>query len=157
MTPVRQSSLRSMNVIELGAGCGMTGIVLAALGARWVAVTDMDVVMEGITKRNVEANAVVVKGRAKAMPLPWGEEYFGRVEELFEEMTLKTKTDRVDLILAVDIAYQRPGLEPHFHKFLQTLLKIHSLSGASKPQSGPRRKKKVTNKLCSAHKACSPS
>ena len=35
----------------------MTGIVLAAMGARWVGVTDMDVVVEGITLKNVEANA----------------------------------------------------------------------------------------------------
>ena len=83
-----------------------------------------------------------LKGRARALKLPWGKDNFGRVEEAFDDMLERTKTDRLDLVLAVDIAYQRPGVEPHFDKFLETLLRVYELSGSRVAKQGSGRKKK---------------
>ena len=62
-------------------------------------------------------------------------------------MLERTKTDRLDLVLAVDIAYQRPGVEPHFDKFLETLLRVYELSGSRSAKQGPGRKKKKQQAL----------
>ena len=64
----------------------MTGIVVGALGGRWVCCSDMVEVVEGVTKVNVEINRELYCGkggsnsRVVAMAVPWGEENFGLVD-----------------------------------------------------------------------------
>ena len=68
-------SWRERRVLELGCGVGLTGLVAGAVGARAVLLTDLKVVVEGITQRNVEQNSHLGgNGGAKirAMPLCWG-------------------------------------------------------------------------------------
>ena len=68
-------SWRERRVLELGCGVGLTGLVAGAVGARAVLLTDLEVVVEGITQRNVEQNSHLGgNGGAKirAMPLCWG-------------------------------------------------------------------------------------
>jgi len=65
-----EGSLVGKRVVEVGAGCGMTSILLALLGAD-VTLTDMD-----ITKAmpNVEANLVgdeAARGRLKVATMDW--------------------------------------------------------------------------------------
>ena len=68
-------SWRERRVLELGCGVGLTGLVAGAVGARAVLLTDLKVVIDGITQRNVEKNSHLGgNGGAKisAMPLCWG-------------------------------------------------------------------------------------
>jgi predicted nicotinamide N-methyase len=69
------ASWRERRVLELGCGCGLTGLVAGAVGARAVMLTDLKVVIEGITQRNLERNSHLGgNGGTKiyAMPLCWG-------------------------------------------------------------------------------------
>lgn len=60
------------------------------------------------------------------------------------QMQQATKTHFVDIIIAIDIAYQRPGLPPHFDLFLETMNRILELSSRPDPNAakGQGRKKK---------------
>ncbi|GMH86873.1 hypothetical protein TrST_g12256 [Triparma strigata] len=155
LTPVPQSRLRGMNFLELGAGCGMTGIVVGALGGRWVCCSDMVEVVEGVTKVNVEINRELYSGkggsnsRVVAMAVPWGEENFGLVDAVFSKMVEDTKTSKLDVIVAVDIAYQRPGMPPHFEWFLETMKYIYEVkcqAQGGNGEGGGRKKKKGKGK-----------
>lgn len=71
-------------ILELGAGVGLTGIVAAsAMNASLALLTDLAVVVEGVTRGNVERNATVTRGsrmltmqkgqvKIAAVPLCWG-------------------------------------------------------------------------------------
>ena len=103
-----------------------------------------------VTDRNVALNSPlyssrVIGCRVISRPLPWGAANFTHVSSIFDTMGLSTKTNFVDLIIAVDIAYQRPGLTPHFELFLETILRIFDLSSQPNPHAsskGQGRKKK---------------
>ena len=75
-------------VLELGCGVGLTGLVAAMLGAKLTVLTDLGVVVEHVTQRNVEVNTqpppsnnrttpwafrtTRAGGKVIAMPLCWG-------------------------------------------------------------------------------------
>ena len=69
-------SWRERRVLELGCGVGLTGLVAGAVGARAVLLTDLQVVVDGITQRNVQRNSRHLGGNGGAkisvMPLCWG-------------------------------------------------------------------------------------
>jgi predicted nicotinamide N-methyase len=49
-------SWKDCTILELGCGVGLTGLVGAALGAKLTILTDLDVVIEKVTKKNIELN-----------------------------------------------------------------------------------------------------
>lgn len=85
---------KDKRILELGCGVGLTGLIAASLGARAVLLTDLDAVVERVTKPNIEMNSAVLGGfragsmgtgtkgkaggqtggvnRVAALPLCWG-------------------------------------------------------------------------------------
>ncbi|ETW08061.1 hypothetical protein H310_02428 [Aphanomyces invadans] len=90
----KATTLESCRAIELGAGIGLVGMVLAALGCMEVTLTDQPYCIPLLAK-NVEANfgdtVSVVRPRVKA--LQWG-------QLVDDEMERK-----MDLIVASDVLY----------------------------------------------------
>jgi len=84
-------------VLELGSGCGLVGLRLAALGAH-VVMTDVPQVLE-LTCRNVQANlAVISSGSVCTEPLTWGQPLSERL------VSLKT-CEGFDWVVGSDIVY----------------------------------------------------
>lgn len=92
---------RGSRCVELGAGCGLPGLVLAALGAR-ATLTDLPENLP-LLRANAEANAASAPG-AECLALPWGD---GSVEALRRD-----PPDPPELILATDVLYSHDGVEP---------------------------------------------
>jgi predicted nicotinamide N-methyase len=144
---------KDLRVLELGCGVGLTGLVAAALGAKVTLLTDLDVVVDNVSRPNTELNTLpgpnktcgyrVTKagGEIMAMPLCWGNENDERnAIEALESLTppvqsaRKTSTKesnegsrngKPDLIIIGDVAYQhKPGAPSHFDVLLSTLLKF---------------------------------
>jgi len=93
---VEDFSQRS-SAIELGAGCGLVGIVLAQLGVREVVLTDMGPTMD-ILKKNAKENACAGVSLT-TQELEWGKPC----------AVLDGK--KFDLIVATDTMYE-PGVIP---------------------------------------------
>jgi predicted nicotinamide N-methyase len=135
-------SWKDMRVMELGCGVGLTGLVAAALGAKVTLLTDLQVVVDKVAKKNVECNTWAgpskvcgyrttrTGGRVAAMPLCWGDEHDeeeikAALERVTPKQTSTTRAGIPDLILIGDVAYQqRPGAPSHFEALLSTLLKF---------------------------------
>jgi predicted nicotinamide N-methyase len=147
-------SWKDMRVMELGCGVGLTGLVAAALGAKVTLLTDLQVVVEKVAKKNIEYNTssgpskvseyrtTRTGGRVVAIPLCWGDEHDeDETKAALERVTPKQTTKRrrpkettttpttrdgiPDLILIGDVAYQhKPGAPSHFEALLSTLLKF---------------------------------
>lgn len=70
------TSWKDATILELGCGVGLTGMVGAQLGAKLTVLTDLDVVIDRVTKPNLELNKKSFgKGQSViATPLCWGTE-----------------------------------------------------------------------------------
>ncbi|EKM59600.1 uncharacterized protein PHACADRAFT_191971 [Phanerochaete carnosa HHB-10118-sp] len=99
----RRGSLKGKNVLELGSGTGLVGLVTGVLGAQ-VWITDQAPLL-GIMAHNVEINNL--SHRVSVMELNWGE-------------SLPSDLPRFDIILAADCVY----FEPAFPLLVQTLDKL---------------------------------
>lgn len=144
-------SWKDVRVLELGCGVGLTGLVAATLGAKVTLLTDLQVVVDKVAKRNVECNTLAgpskrcgyrttrTGGRVVAMPLCWGDEHDeeetkAALERLAPKKTMRCRPNKgettiregiPDLILIGDVAYQhKPGAPSHFEALLSTLLKF---------------------------------
>ncbi|XP_077175378.1 protein N-lysine methyltransferase METTL21A isoform X2 [Paroedura picta] len=96
--------LRGRSVIELGAGTGLLGIVVALLGAQ-VTITDKEASL-AFLKSNVQANLPAeAQSRAVVKELTWGQNL------------MNFSAGEYDFILGADIVY----LEETFPALLQTL------------------------------------
>ncbi|KAI9526111.1 Methyltransferase-like protein 21A [Dissostichus eleginoides] len=97
--------LKGKEVIELGAGTGLVGIVAALLGAKRVTITDREPAMDFLSA-NVKANLPQdTQGSVAVSELTWGEG--------LERYT----AGGYDVVLGADIVY----LEDTFVPLLQTL------------------------------------
>ncbi|KAI9001146.1 putative methyltransferase-domain-containing protein [Trametes punicea] len=96
----RRGSLQGKNVLELGSGTGLVGLVAAKLGAR-VCITDQAPLL-GIMKQNVSLNGL--ESRVSVMELNWGE-------------PIPPDLSKPDLVLAADCVY----FEPAFPLLVKTL------------------------------------
>lgn len=106
----RRQEFSGKRVVELGAGCGLAGLVAASIGARQVILTDIVQVLEHL-KVNVRANHdETLNDVTKVMVLPctWG------VEDQVE------KVGKADIIIASDVVYS----ESTYVVLLWTMLEI---------------------------------
>ena len=105
-------SIKDLTVLELGCGVGLTGIVAAAvLGTQLTIVTDLDAVVEKVTKPNCDLNTTTLaatkqqkpyrltkagkRGRIMALPLCWGnKDDEDIVLEAFQKWTNKQDKSR---------------------------------------------------------------
>ncbi|KAI4334344.1 hypothetical protein L6164_019047 [Bauhinia variegata] len=112
------AKLRGKRVIELGAGCGVSGFGMALLGCD-VLVTDQKEVLP-LLKRNVERNI------SRVMQSNSGSDSFGSIEvselQWGDENHIKALGPPFDYIIGTDVVYAEHLLEP----LLQT---IFALSG----------------------------
>ncbi|KXZ52753.1 hypothetical protein GPECTOR_8g144 [Gonium pectorale] len=106
-------------VVELGAGPGLVGILLARMGAK-VHITDIAKVLP-IIQENVDANGVglqqrrgATEGYAVCEELEWGSEGYERV-------AARLAADPVDWVLAADCCYiDQEGTSPSTPAFVRT-------------------------------------
>ena len=93
-------------VIELGAGCGLPGMLLASLGAS-VEITDIEETVE-LIEENIEENGGDVERNATARVLDWND-----VDAL-------EHSGEYDIILAADTVYSEAAV-PLFIRVLEKL------------------------------------
>lgn len=89
---------RGKRVLELGAGCGLAGLAISALGGH-VTLTDLPIVLR-LLQSNAEANASAVAragGTVAVAPLAWGN----------EQHTAELSSTTWDVILCADVVYRR--------------------------------------------------
>ena len=70
------TSWKDCTILELGCGVGLTGLVGAQLGAKLTLLTDLDVVVDKVTRPNVDLNKKEfgMGQKVVALPLCWGKE-----------------------------------------------------------------------------------
>ena len=90
-----RDAFSGMRALELGAGVGVSGIMLAKCGAACVTLTDNQPPILSLLRRNVAENAV--GGRCRVAHLAWE-----RPEEL------RMGAESLDLILGSDVVYGGP-------------------------------------------------
>ena len=91
------ASWKDCTILELGCGVGLTGLVAAQLGAKLTLLTDLDVVVEKVTKPNVELNKKEfgMGQKVLAMPLCWGNENDeAACRQIFESASSQSKKMR---------------------------------------------------------------
>lgn len=97
-------SYSNCSVIELGAGCGLPGILLAALGAK-VCLTDIAETVE-LIEENIENNETVINqsssGSATAKILDWTE-----ADDIHQRFNTP-----VNIVLAADTVYSKDAILP---------------------------------------------
>lgn len=97
---------RGARVCELGAGCGLTGLRVACLGAH-VTLTDLPDVAEGVLVDNAAANADAIAacggGSVQVAPLAWGDA---------AHIASLCGGDTWDVLLCADVVYRRHLISP---------------------------------------------
>jgi predicted nicotinamide N-methyase len=116
-------------ILELGCGVGLTGLVAAAaLGAKTTVLTDLQLVIDGVTKSNLESNTIggtngrrtINKGKSNVMALPlcWGNaEHEQAVAALLHNLdtslpSIRTRRKKKGTATALPVAIQAPSRTP---------------------------------------------
>ena len=97
---------KGLRIVELGAGCGLPGMLAASLGAT-VEITDIEETVE-LIEENVEENSAVIRENATPRVLDWND-----VETL-------EACEPYDVILAADTVYSETAV-PLFIRVLEKL------------------------------------
>ena len=147
------TSWKDCTILELGCGVGLTGLVGAQLGAKLTLLTDLEVVVDKVTRPNAELNKKEfgMGQKVLAVPLCWGHEEDEvacrklldgantsksaaskrKVKKKGKDQTQSTDQETVkscsdpSIILIGDVAYQhKPGAPSHFDILMSTLLKF---------------------------------
>ncbi|XP_019631379.1 PREDICTED: protein-lysine N-methyltransferase EEF2KMT-like [Branchiostoma belcheri] len=107
-----ETTRKCEGILELGAGAGVTGLLVAKSCGRpaGVVITDGEHHVLDLTRRNIEAN-FKEDGRPTCEYLRWGE----NVDEF------KDRFGTFDLIMATDVLYCPEALEPFFMTAKQLL------------------------------------
>jgi len=93
------NSLNGKTVIEIGAGCGIPGIVACTLGAKEVILTDIPRVLDHL-KENAKRNLMNENKKFSVLELSWGKTGLEQFAKPF------------DIILGADIIYHHKTVVP---------------------------------------------
>ena len=89
-------NLKRFNVLELGAGCGLVGLTLFHLGAKFVLLSDMDICMATLNKNVIKNTQTSMSGSVQTMSYIWG-----------DATTALTKPKgKFDIIVAAEVLYE---------------------------------------------------
>ncbi|XP_060576625.1 protein N-lysine methyltransferase METTL21D-like [Ruditapes philippinarum] len=91
------TDLVDKNVVEIGAGTGVVGLMAASYGAK-VSITDLDQFVP-LMQLNIDTNKQLFQHPVQAKELVWGSE-------------VKTEYQDVDILLLADCIYYEESLEP---------------------------------------------
>jgi predicted nicotinamide N-methyase len=99
----RAGTVRNKQVLELGAGTGLPGIVAASLGAAKVVQTDRNELVMKLCQRNVERNGIKT------------------IDHRIADWTSWNDSDHYDWILGSDILYSGE-MQPHLRRIFESNL-----------------------------------
>jgi predicted nicotinamide N-methyase len=107
-----ESLVKNKNILELGAGMGLCGLVAAVLGAAAVFLSDGDSDSLSNMRENLERNVHLIPSPARvhSLQLKWGH----KLEEFKRKCNLQTSDGCFDLIMGSDIIYVESIIEPLF-------------------------------------------
>ena len=88
-------NLRRFNILELGAGCGLVGLTLLHLGAKFVLLTDMEVCLPTLNENVFKNTQTSMRDRVQVMPYVWGE----------VTTALTKRQGKFDIIVAAEVLY----------------------------------------------------
>ncbi|XP_028393226.1 protein N-lysine methyltransferase METTL21A-like [Dendronephthya gigantea] len=103
--------LRNSTVLELGAGCGLVGLALSYMGAKYVLLTDMDVCLPTL-KINVDKHSCdLKKDSILVMSYTWGE----------DTKALMKPHGKFNIIVAAEVLYDESDSKLLAYSALQLL------------------------------------
>jgi predicted nicotinamide N-methyase len=119
-----ESLVKGRNILELGAGMGLSGVVAAVLGASCVFLSDGDSDSLSNMRKNIQRNNSLIptSTNIQCLQLKWGQ----RIAEFKAKCNLPTPSGLFDLVMGSDIIYVETILEPLF----QTVDALLSPSGS---------------------------
>eukprot|EP01043_Picozoa_sp_COSAG02_P018725 COSAG02_NODE_882_length_16211_cov_27.762103_1_plen_349_part_00 len=127
---VKRSVLKGAAVLDLGAGCGMTSIVAAALGAR-VSATDLPYSL-ALLQRNVDSNAELLAaagGSVAVGSLDWlSTVNSGKLLKSCLDVARLLDTD-FDIVLAADVIWDAELVEPLLCTIERALMQQEARNG----------------------------
>ena len=89
-------NLKRFNVLELGAGCGLVGLTLLHLGAKFVLLSDMDICMATLNKNVIKNTQTSMKDSVQTMSYIWGD----------AATALIKPKGKFDVIVAAEVLYE---------------------------------------------------
>ena len=96
----KSNSIRGKRVVELGSGSGAVGLACLALGAEFVAITDVAEALPLICD-NVQRNAALFSGRSAVLPCTWGN------DEHISALLAANGGRGFDVVIACEVVYKQ--------------------------------------------------